>query len=242
MKIKKIASSLLITGNLLVVPSACGMCSEVKPGSADVGDVQTPNIGIVDVNPAPDSKNGVAADVRKKKKKLGSINEFFCNCGGKLGIGNRKLAKALGWVSVGFTFEVCANLLVSLVKSLLTKRNESKVGSVVDVTTHTTVTINKGNNNQKKIEPVSNSDSSCKNSIASNVAGVSVTVGDEKKEVKDALVSASVGALGDTPKDSSCGDETSSSARKSFSPGFSGRWSSYSSRSGSGFSSRIRGF
>ena len=229
MEFKKIASSLLVAGSLLGSSSVYGVCSEVKPDvskadSTIAGDLILPNVSSV-------------------SKYLGNINECFCKCGGKMGIGNRKLAKALGWFGTGVLSETLVILLVKLGVALSGKAGQSKVagGNVVDITTRTTVTINKEGDNQKKANPVSGS--VCENSVAGTGVGASDLTGGEKKGVEDASATTGSVEIVDAAKKGSCAEVASSAdCRNSGTRVSTSRsWSSFRGRNG-GFSSRIRGF
>lgn len=145
MDFKKFASGFLIVGNLL--GSSFSFSASADESSVIDIIVETPEI----VEGSEDS--GVTNVVNSTSNCLDKVNGFFRSCGKKMKIEDEKSAEALGWTLTGGALIGATIGLVKGVCALVNKskkENEVKSSSSFDITTHTTVTLNSKDSNEKE--------------------------------------------------------------------------------------------
>ena len=138
MDFRKFASGFLIVGNLLGSSFSFSASADESCGAKVVSEL---------------SNDSGVTSVGNFSNCLDKVNGFFRSCGKKMKIEDEKSAEALGWTLTGGALIGATIGLVKGVCALVNKskkENEVKSSSSFDITTHTTVTLNSKDSNEKE--------------------------------------------------------------------------------------------
>ena len=138
MDFRKFASGFLIVGNLLGSSFSFSASADESCGAKVISEL---------------SNDSGVTSVGNFSNCLDKVNGFFRSCGKKMKIEDEKSAEALGWTLTGGALIGATIGLVKGVCALVNKskkENEVKSSSSFDITTHTTVTLNSKDSNEKE--------------------------------------------------------------------------------------------